>query len=46
MVSFCDIFDINYNDINVETQDIVSKYYLFGRKISKIVNSKNGLITI
>ena len=46
LITFGDIFNINYNDIKCIAGSSLSKYYLFNLKSSKIEAYKNALITI
>jgi len=46
LITFTDIFDINYEDINCVKSDTVLKYYFYNLNCPLIQNNKNGLITI
>jgi hypothetical protein len=46
VISFTDIFDIDYNIIKCVPGSGTLSYYLFNMKLGTIKNSKNGLITI
>lgn len=46
VITFSDIFDINYDDIKCIKNKGVFRYYFYNIRCSVIKNDKNGLITI
>lgn len=46
ILTFTDIFDINYNDINCVKGSSYLRYYFYNLKIPQINNQRNGMITI
>ena len=46
VLTFGDIFNVDYKKINCTQGSDILKYYLFNMKTHKIDNHKNGLISI
>lgn len=46
ILTFTDIFDINYNDINCIKGSSYLRYYFYNMKLPNISNKRNGMITI
>jgi hypothetical protein len=46
ILTFTDIFDINYSNMNCIKGSSIMRYYFYNMKIPRLINSRNGMITI